>query len=87
MRIAMYAIYDKDGILDNFCKYYLTKLRKVCDAIVGVVSGTLTPESREELEELTDDFLFGRIKVYWRGVGSTALTTSVGINWQSTMNC
>lgn len=55
-RIAMYVIYDKDGILDNFRKYYLTELRKVCDTIVGVVSGTLTPESREELEELTDDF-------------------------------
>lgn len=55
-RIAMYVIYDKDGILDNFRKYYLKELRKVCDTIVGVVSGTLTPESREELEELTDDF-------------------------------
>lgn len=55
-RIAMYVIYDKDGILDNYRKYYLKELRKVCDTIVGVVSGTLTPESREELEELTDDF-------------------------------
>ena len=55
-RIAMYVIYDKDGILDGFRKYYLRELRKVCDTIVGVVSGTLTPESRAELEELTDDF-------------------------------
>lgn len=55
-RIAMYVIYDKDGILDNFRKYYLQELRKEVDYIVGVVSGTLTPESRKELEELTDDF-------------------------------
>ncbi len=55
-RIAMYVIYDKDGILDGYRKYYLQELRKVCDTIVGVVSGTLTPESRAELEELTDDF-------------------------------
>lgn len=55
-RIAMYVIYDKDGILDGYRKYYLQELRKVVDCIVGVVSGTLTPESRRELEELTDDF-------------------------------
>lgn len=55
-RIAMYVIYDKDGILDRFRKYYLQELRKEVDTIVGVVSGTLTPESRDELAELTDDF-------------------------------
>lgn len=55
-RIAIYVIYDKDGILDGYRKYYLQELRKVVDCIVGVVSGTLTPESRKELEELTDDF-------------------------------
>lgn len=55
-RIAMYVIYDKDGILDNYRKYYLKELRKEVDTIVGVVSGTLTPQSRRELEELTDDF-------------------------------
>lgn len=55
-RIAMYVIYDKDGILDGYREYYLKELRKVCDCIVGVVSGTLTPESRRKLEKLTDDF-------------------------------
>lgn len=54
-RIAMYVIYDKDGILDSFRKYYLEELRKVTDYIVAVVSGTLTPESRDELEELVDE--------------------------------
>ena len=55
-RIAIYVIYDKDGILDGFRKYYLQELRKEVDDIVVVVSGTLTPESRCELEELTKDF-------------------------------
>ena len=55
-RIAIYVIYDKDGILDGYRKYYLQELRKVTDYIVAVVSGTLTPESRDELEKLTDDF-------------------------------
>lgn len=55
-RIAMYVIYDKDGILDSYRKYYLKELRKEVDTIVGVVCGKLTPQSRRELEELTDDF-------------------------------
>lgn len=54
-RIAIYVIYDKDGILDGYRKYYLQELRKVTDCIVAVVNGTLTPESRHELEELADD--------------------------------
>ena len=45
-RIAIYVIYDRDGILDGFRKYYLEELRKVTDYIVAVVSGTITPESR-----------------------------------------
>lgn len=55
-RVAIYVIYDKDGILDGYRKYYLKELRKVTDRIVVVVNGTLTQESRQELEELTDDF-------------------------------
>ena len=37
-RIAMYVIYDPDGKLDGFRKYYLQELRKVVDTIVAVVS-------------------------------------------------
>lgn len=55
-RIAIYVIFDKDGILDGYRKYYLRELRKDVDYIVGVVSGTLTPESREELQNFTDEF-------------------------------
>jgi lipopolysaccharide biosynthesis protein len=54
-RIAMYVIFDKDGILDGYRKYYLQELRKVTDYVIAIVNGTLTPESRDELEKLTDD--------------------------------
>lgn len=54
-RIAMYVIYDKDGILDSFRKYYLAELRKVTDYVLAVVCGTITPESRDELESLVDE--------------------------------
>jgi rhamnosyltransferase len=55
-RIAVYVIYDKDGILDGYRKYYLRELRSVADTIVCVVNGALTPDSRLELEDIADDF-------------------------------
>ncbi len=55
-RIAIYVIFDKDGKLDGFRRYYLAELRKETERIVAVVQGTLSPESRRELEALTDDF-------------------------------
>lgn len=54
-RIALYVIYDKDGLLDDFRIYYLKELRKVTTKIIAIVSGTLTPESRNELEEIVDE--------------------------------
>jgi rhamnosyltransferase len=56
-RIAVFVIYDKDGILDGYRTYYLQELRKVTDYIVAVVNGILTAESRDALELLADDIL------------------------------
>lgn len=54
-RIAMYVIYDPAGILDGYRKYYLQELRNVTDYICVIVSGTLTSDSRKQLEYLVDD--------------------------------
>lgn len=55
-RIAIYVIYDKDGIVDAYREYFLNKLREEVDFILCVVSGTLTSESRSKLAQLSDDF-------------------------------
>lgn len=54
-RIALYVIYDRDGVLDGFRRYYIQELRKVTDTIVAVVSGELTDESLRELDQLVDE--------------------------------
>ncbi|WP_443873393.1 rhamnan synthesis F family protein [Megasphaera sp.] len=56
-RIALYVIYDPDGKLDGYRKYYLQELRSVVDYIVVIISGIITPESREELEIYSDEIL------------------------------
>lgn len=54
-RIAIYVIFDKDGILDGYRAYFLRELKKVTDEIIAVVNGTLTADSRNELEDLVDE--------------------------------
>ena len=57
-RIALYVIYDQDGILDGFRAYFLKELRKVTDYICAVVSGTLTDESDRQLRGLADEVYY-----------------------------
>lgn len=56
-RLAMYVIYDKDGILDGFRKYYLQEIRKCVNYILAVVCGSIRPECRDELSELADEVI------------------------------
>lgn len=55
-RIAIYVIYDKDGILDSYREFFLKKLRPFVDTIVAVVSGTLSDDSLKILRTLVDDY-------------------------------
>ena len=57
-RIALYVIYDKQGILDNFRVYYLTQLRPFVDNLIAVVSSSLTEESTDKLNNLVDEIYF-----------------------------
>lgn len=54
-RLAIYVVYDKDGILDDFREYYINEVKKVTDYISVIVCGTLTADSRNKLEQLADD--------------------------------
>ena len=57
-RLALYVIYDRDGVLDGFRHYYIDELRKVTDYIVAVVSGKLNQESDEELRKIVDEVYY-----------------------------
>ena len=43
-RMAVFAHYDRDGIVDDYVIYYLTSLRKVSDFIVFVSTAELSPK-------------------------------------------
>lgn len=48
-RIAVYAFYDKDGIVDDYIFYYLQELLKFCSKIIVVVNGEIKKEFQDRL--------------------------------------
>lgn len=54
-RIAVYVIYDKDGILDEYRIYFLKKLRPFVNHIVVTISGNLLDDEVVKLHDLADE--------------------------------
>ena len=54
-RIAVVLFYDNQGIADNYFEYYIKELLKVTVRIVVVCNGLLTSESRDMLQNYTND--------------------------------
>ena len=50
-RIALYTFFEKNGIVRDFVLYYLNRLHNVCETIVVIVNGILSPEGRARLNE------------------------------------
>jgi rhamnosyltransferase len=56
-RAAIYFIYDKDGIVDDYIVYQLNDLRENLHYLLVVVNGTLTAEGRKKLTPITNAIL------------------------------
>ena len=53
-RLAVFAYYDKDGIVDGYVPYLLKAVRRFCTRQVVMVNGALTDEARAALEQCAD---------------------------------
>jgi len=56
-RAAIFAFYDKAGIVDRYVIYLLRELLKVVDKLVIVCNGELSDAGRKVFNELTEDVL------------------------------
>ncbi|WP_313257394.1 rhamnan synthesis F family protein [Lacrimispora sp.] len=56
-RVAIYLIYDKDGIISDYILYQLEDLIHNLEYILVVVNGKLTPDSRKRLKQYTNNIL------------------------------
>ena len=52
-RAAVFVFYDNAGICDEYVAYYLCEIKKICERLVIVSNGSLTPESRDRFLEYT----------------------------------
>lgn len=52
--LAIMAVYDPDGIVDDYIVYYLLSLKKVADRIIVVANGDLTGEGEDKLGGIAD---------------------------------
>ena len=53
-RAAIFMFYDKAGICDDYIAYYLAEIKTVCERIVIVSNGSVTPESRDLFLEFVE---------------------------------
>lgn len=82
-RVAIYLIYDPDGIVDDYIIYYLKELKKVVSRVVVVCNGYLTSESRNKLEHVTEEY-FCRDNV---GFDAWGYKTGIEyIGWENLLN-
>jgi len=54
-RLAIFVVYDKDGIVDDYIPYYLKALRPNVSRLTVVCNGELTDEGRAKLTAVADD--------------------------------
>jgi len=52
-RAAIFVFYDKAGVCDDYVAYYLGEIKKVCERLVVVSNGSLTPEALDRFLEYT----------------------------------
>lgn len=53
--LAVAAVYDRDGIIDDYLIFYLSSLREVADRLIVAVNGKLTGAGREKLMVVADE--------------------------------
>lgn len=56
-RAAVFAFYDKDGIVDDYIPVLVGAVRRHCARLVCVVNGDLTEEGRAKLAPVCDEIL------------------------------
>lgn len=56
-RLAIYFIFDRDGIVDNYIFYMLADLKKNIDDLFVVSNGKLREDSKEKLLDYTEQIL------------------------------
>lgn len=56
-RIAVFAHYDKDNVIDDYVIYYLNALKEVVEKIIFVTDGELEEKEKNKLQNIVDEII------------------------------
>ncbi|MCI8454954.1 MAG: hypothetical protein HFE84_10130 [Lachnospiraceae bacterium] len=77
-RIAVFTVYDKDGVLYAYRRHILKELRAVADRVIVVCNGPMEPGSKKALYEMADEVFFRTNSGYDAFAYKYALEEAVG---------
>ena len=63
-RIAIYVVFDKDGIIDDYVPYFLKGIKPYTTHLLVVVNGYVNYEGYKKIEETSDEILVRENKGY-----------------------
>lgn len=79
-RAAVFVIYDKQGIVDEYCIHIIRELKSVCDDVVVVCNGTITNGSMAALQKETSRIFIRENKGYDALAYKYGIETAIGWN-------
>ncbi len=77
-RLAVFAIYDKENIIDRYALYIAQELKKVSDKLVVVAIGEYNKQEQEKIELITKDIYIRNNKGYDSGAYKDTLCEYIG---------
>ncbi|MEG0804535.1 MAG: rhamnan synthesis F family protein, partial [Pygmaiobacter sp.] len=57
-RIAIFAYFDKDGIVDDYVPVLVGAVAEQCDFVLCMVNGALNPEDETRLRAVSDEIVY-----------------------------
>ncbi len=79
-RLALFLIYDKQGIIDDYIAYLIDAMKVVCDDIVVISNSKLLPQYEKMLATKCSEIYFRENKGYDAGGFKDAICEHIGWN-------
>ncbi|MBR2215363.1 MAG: hypothetical protein IJ849_06350 [Selenomonadaceae bacterium] len=79
-RVAIFSVYDKDGVWGEYRSYLVTELKKVSQRLFIVVNGTLHDEIPQSISDSTTQIFFRENLGFDAGAYKEILVNHIGLN-------
>lgn len=78
-RLAIFSVYDKDGVINKYVDYYLLALKEVAENIVVVANGSVNEECVNRLNMITTKLYIRKNTGYDAGAYKDCIVNYIGI--------